>query len=93
MSAITKYDKRELFDQEVKPLLSKIESVCKSSGIPFFFSAATESSDTGTTYENYACSALPMGIFLLNDHFVEHIKVSAGFKTTIPDSIPDIELN
>ena len=93
MSKITEYDKSKLFEEEVRPLLTKIESICKANALPFFFTAATVSTEQGTTYENSASTALPMGIFLRNDQLVEHVKVAAGFETTAPDRIPDVELD
>lgn len=93
MADITVYDKRENYAEKVKPLLDRLEETCRSCGIPFFFTAAVENSESGTDYETLSFSALPMGIFLKDDKLVNHIKVAAGFEVIIPDRVPDIELS
>lgn len=90
--ASTIYDKSELFEEKVRPLMKQITDICRTNSIPFFFSAAVKNQVDDTKYENIALTALPMGIYLKNDQLVEHIKVSSGFIASPPDVIPDLEL-
>lgn len=90
---LTHYDKKMVFDKEVQPLVEKIESICRTNNIPFFFTAAVKNDGNDTEYVSRTLSALPMDIYLKNDRLINHIKVAAGFEVTYPDQIPDVELD
>lgn len=86
------YDKRALYNEQIKPLIQEIEQRCVIAEIPFFFTAAVANSEKNTEYASAARTALPMGIHLRDDQFINHVKVSAGFEVIMPDEIPTIEL-
>lgn len=86
------YDKRALYNEQIKPLIQEIERQCALAELPFFFTAAIVSSEKGTEYASAARTALPMGIHLRDDQFINHMKVCAGFEVIMPDEMPTIEL-
>lgn len=88
----TEYDKREAFKEEIAPLIDKLDELCGALQIPFYFTAAVANNEVGTTYESRARTAVPMGVLLMNDLMVNHVKVNAGFDVVFPDVVPDIEL-
>lgn len=88
----TEFDKSEIFNEHIAPLIEKIDALCTANQIPFYFTAAVKNSAAGTTYESRARTAVPMGVSLMNDLMVNHVKVNAGFEVVFPDIIPDIEL-
>jgi len=88
----TKFNKCEVFKEKIAPLIDKIDELCGTHQIPFYFTAAVANNEAGTAYECRARTAAPMGISLMNDLMVNHVKVAAGFDVVFPDTIPDIEL-
>lgn len=86
------YDKKEIFENILKPLVDQIDELCGIHQIPYFVTIAVENAADHTLYESRARTAAPMGITLTNDLLTNHVKVSAGFDVVLPDHIPDIEL-
>lgn len=88
----TEYDKSEIFNEHIAPLIDRIDGLCATYQIPFFFTAAVKNNAAGTKYENRGRTAIPLGITLMNDLLANHMMVCNGFDVVFPDVIPDIEL-
>lgn len=86
------YDKSDIFESKILPLLDEMERICVREQIPFFCSFATANEENKTKYEHRARTAAPMGFTLTNDLLVNHVKVCAGFEVIIPESMPEIHL-
>jgi len=92
-NVVTPFDKRDVFESTIAPQIQKLKELCDQHQVPFYLCCAVANNDEKTTYEQYACGALPMGLVLKDDKFVEHIKIAAGFQAMSPFSIEEVELN
>ena len=88
----TIFDKTDVYQSEIAPLVKQKDELCGRNQIPFFFCAAVANDEEKTSYENQTRTGLPMGVHLTNDQMTNHVKVAAGFDVILPDVIPDIEL-
>ncbi|MBQ3010204.1 MAG: hypothetical protein IJA20_06040 [Methanocorpusculum sp.] len=92
MNKPTNYNKKDVYEEKIAPLMDTVEALCKEHSIPFFFAAAVANTDRDTEYVNESRSALPMGVVLTDDKIVDHLKVCSGFRAIVPDSIPEIDI-
>ena len=63
------YDKTEVFNEKIKPLLKQIQDICIVENIPIFFACATANKDGETTYERDGILTGSNGISLYEDLF------------------------
>lgn len=74
------FDKTELYNEQLKPLVQNIRRICIDHGMPMFFTVAIRDDDT-TFYQSEALTTKALGISLQNDHIPKHINVFNGFRT------------
>lgn len=86
------YDKTDVYNEKIVPLLDQLEKICTKEQIPFFFSAAVANNEETTSYEQRARTAAPMGFGITKDLLVEHVKVCAGFEVVVSETLPEIHL-
>lgn len=92
-NVLTPFDKRDVFASAIEPQIQKLKELCDKNQIPFFLCCAVANDEEQTTYEQYACGALPMGLVLKDDKLVEHVKIAAGFQAMSPYAIEEVELS
>jgi len=93
MKAITPFNKTDIFQTQVIPLLDRIRDICHKNQIPYYFTAAVQSTNKDTEYFQAGETAPPMGLEVKQDLIVEHIKIGTGnCEVIIADHIPDIEV-
>lgn len=73
------FDKTKEFDEEIKPLIEKIDIKCREKRIPYFFTCAIKNNETGTQYSSNMLSSVKSGRNLENDVIAEGIKVLRGY--------------
>lgn len=81
MSDITVFDKTDIYENEVLPIVEHLRMVCSKNEIPMFLTIAVKNDDNGTVYKNEMISAVSAGIHLKNEHLVNHVNVMNGFDT------------
>lgn len=90
-NTIKSFDKEEIFETKIKPLLQEITSICSANDIPMFFSACVKETGTNSEYKNECVSPQSHGMNLSNDHFSDYIGVTLGFNTIPPFDRPDFD--
>ena len=80
MSEITVYDKKDVFEKDILPLMRMIQLICDRENIPAFMLFAPVNSEKETPYVKAFHSPRSFGIVLADDHFAGHAKVEAGFE-------------
>lgn len=75
------YDKKNLFDDMVRPAIEQIIQLCALHRIPCFMSFCVKDDGKTSTYANYMNSSVSNGICLTDDQIMKHINVCNGFST------------
>jgi hypothetical protein len=85
MEDITKYNKKEIFEAEIKPIVNNLIKLCNRERIPCFmtFLPSNTDKDLNKAYENFYLSPGQYGIHLDKDQFRDHINITVGFHTTV----------
>lgn len=86
---INTFDNKELFNENVKPLLDQAMIEASKYKIPIFYSAAIENTESGTVYKNDMLSARDCDVELTDDHLIKHANVFNGFDTVLKASVID----
>ena len=76
---ITTFDKMKIFEEEIEPLIEKIDIICRRERMPYFFTCAVKNEKNGTKYISNMLSAVKSDRELENDVIVEGIKVLRGY--------------
>ena len=90
---ITKYDKRDNFENDCRELLEKLILQCSLNNIPFFFTAATKNDEHGTVYESDLVGVGSKSIKLKDDKISKHIAVQTGFDVIPHREELEVEMN
>lgn len=80
------FDKEELFEQEIQPVLDHLKSLLRHYDLPFFFAVAIKSEENGTKYIYESHDVWSTSRHMKDDKIPGFIKVVNGFKTVLPDS-------
>ena len=92
MNQTTDFDQKTAYQATIAPLLEGVSNACKEIGVPFFFTAAVCDENGKTEYITESRSALTLNLMLSDDKIVDHLKICAGFRAVIPETLPDVEL-
>ena len=83
------FNKKNTYDEKVKPILNELAKVCDEEEIPFFFTAAVENNDNDTVYKSEVRISEIYGYSLTVDQIAKHTNVTKGFMT-VPKEQPVI---
>lgn len=89
--AITKYNKKNTYEQEIYNKVNELKLLCNQEKIPMFFACAISSTEKKTVYETEYISAASNDIILKDDKIADFINVVNGFDTVPPKEIIEIE--
>ena len=81
MKEITVFDKTEIYENEILPVVAHLRQLCSMNEIPMFLSIAVKNDESGTEYRNDMISAVSTGIVLKDEHLTNHVNVINGFET------------
>lgn len=87
----TIYDKKDVFDKQMKPVLDELVSICRNHKIPFFYTACVANDDEHSEYRSDVVSPVGYDVILSDDKISKHIGVTAGFD--VVPSRADIEMD
>lgn len=80
------FDKEELFEQEIQPVMDHLKSLLLHYDLPFFFAVAVESDENGTKYIYESHDVWSTSRHMKDDIISGFIKVVNGLKTVLPGS-------
>jgi hypothetical protein len=72
------YDKKDTFENDIRPLAERIREICKRERIPFFYTFAVSLESGATSYESIFASPEETEAHLTEDHIKEHIRIASG---------------
>lgn len=72
------YDKSEVYEKKIKPLINELVNVCSINRIPLYVTVAPVNTETGTTYHNDGVMTGSREIHLYDDKIKHHMLVSGG---------------
>ena len=85
------YDKKEAYDNDLRPLIKQILLICDREKIPVFMSFAVKNDDEGTEYEAELLSAPSQGHRLTDDLLTQYAMVQNGAKVVPRAVYPKLE--
>ena len=79
----TEYDKKELFNEKMAPLIAEMKKICKLNKVPFFISVATANKRGETSY--YTDGVMPgsNSIKLYDDQYRKYLLVIQGATVSV----------
>lgn len=86
------FDKKELMEKEIQPVLDHLISLLRHHDIPYFFAAAVKSDESGTEYAFESHDNWSSACQMKDDKIPGFIKVVNGFKTVLPEDIIEVDL-
>ena len=75
------YDKAEIYEKEIAPLVHQLVEACNFNRIPLFVSAAVTNKDGKTNYRTETLSAAQFNMSLADDKVAYYINILNGFRT------------
>ena len=79
----SEFDKRDVYDQKIQPIVNDLSMICKKEKMPFFLSVMVKNHNAGdeaeTEYRREAIAKETLGIRLPQDEIGSHLAVSRGF--------------
>lgn len=82
------YNRSELFDKKLLPLVNRLQALCSGMGIPAFMAFAVENSEEGTRFKRFVVNGMARQK-LKEDAISTAMLRSVGFGTDLPEYIDD----
>lgn len=76
-----KYDKEEVFKEEIEPILKQLLQACNINRIPMFTCVAVKNTKDATTYKTQVLSPAQYNFNLADNKFTDFINIMNGFQT------------
>jgi len=87
------FDKKEIYDQKIAPLLQSLMQACGEEKLPVFITVAVKNDNKDTEYVTSMASSSVHSLDLENDRFPKLVNVMNGFDT-VPHFDPiELEFN
>ena len=86
------YNRHDIYDREVKPLLDKVKNICVINQLPFASMCAVESEKDATAFENVFVGTGFLNLNLADDRFVNFLMLLRGAKTVFPSQIRENDI-
>ena len=89
---ITVFNKKDFFENEIRPKLNELSFLCGIHKVPFFYTACVANTkENGSEYVSDVVGPVGKEIGLYDDRISKHIAVAAGFD--VVPSRAEIEMN
>jgi len=77
---LTKFELNEIYENEIEPLVKKIDIICKANKLPYFFAACVKNDEEGSdyVYDGNLCGS--NGFVLKDDKITDFLRLLVGFK-------------
>lgn len=79
------FDKAEIYEAQIEPLVKEIEKICYRERIPMFAAFAIKDDGKETTYCNAYVGSRTVRKNLTQDRMVHFIRVVRGYKVIAPE--------
>lgn len=89
-NSVTKFNKTEIYNTQIKPLVQKVVNICSANDMPMFFACCTQNDENKSEYIKECVSPQSHDIRLSQDYFSNLIAVTLGFVTYPPVETPNI---
>ena len=76
----TIFDKTDIYNEEIQPILDKLDIVCKANKIPYFFTACVKNDETESEYRNEGNLCGSNEFVLKTDKITDFFRILCGFK-------------
>ena len=80
------YDKNDVYEKKIAPLIQNLQLICNMEKMPMFVSVAVKNNKDGTQYRNNVVYA-SAGITLKEKRIGELLLLLNGFEIDLPDDI------
>lgn len=88
---ITKFDKTDVYEAEIKERIEELKILCNRENIPMFITLCVKSNNKETVYENDMIGTYANGINLKDDKFPKLVNVMNGFNTVPYEEVIELE--
>lgn len=85
------YDRKEIYEKNIKKLAEEIYEICKSYGVATFLTFCVYDDGNSTEYKNFINGSKSNGFIFKDDRIRKHINVANGFATVPPDEEMSID--
>ncbi len=92
MKDITIYNKEDIYNEKIKPLVKEVMRLSSIHNIPSFITFAVANDGELTTYISDMHSAVTNDICLKDDNIVKMANVLNGFDVVVQDKTIEIEM-
>ena len=79
LKELTVYDATDAFE-EIRPLIKRIDIICKANKIPYMFAACVKNDENGSEYSYDGNFCGSNEIVLKDDKITDFIRILAGFR-------------
>ena len=86
------FDKKDIYEKEIKPVIEHLTSLLRHHDMPYFFAAAIRSDEDGTEYAFESKDNWSVAAHMKDDKIPGFIKVVNGFRTVLPEDILEVNL-
>ncbi len=90
---ISEYDKKKMYNKEIKPIVEQLKAKSAMLGIPFFFSACVKNTQEESEYVNEGFLCGSGDIVLKDDRITPHLNIALGFRAVPPDESLELVLD
>lgn len=87
-----RFDKRKVYEEQIKEKVSELKELCTINDIPFFFTACVANDDEKAIYVSEGITPESYGFSISDNCFTNHINVSNGFDTVPKEKPYSIDL-
>jgi hypothetical protein len=78
--------KKEVYEEEIAPLVKRLNLLLRAHGIPYFFSACVENDENGSEYVHDGNLCGSNGIALHDDKITDFLRILCGFRVKSAES-------
>lgn len=86
------YDKHDVYDKDIAPLLEEVKKVCIANKMPFASMCAVENASDATAFENVFIGTGFLDVNLNDDRFVKFLMLLRGAKVVLPSQSRENDL-
>ena len=86
------YDKAEVYQEKVAPLVATLKKTCCRESIPMFFCAAIKEEDSEMVYQSEMVSYAVAGVATKDDRIAKIRNIIMGYDVVLHEKILEIEL-
>ena len=87
--AISVFDKKDVYEQEIAPIVKELLRACSINDVPVFVSCCVANSEEKAEYKHEMLAPEVRNLKLSDDLFMKFTAVTLGFETVLKNEIPE----